>query len=103
MPEKEMKQIMIEMNYLGVSQQRELDAYRKLGTVAHLKRLRRQEIRRIKRLRATIRILRKLVLGVCVAFELFELWVFISWIDIIAHNMKPDPVYQIWNFFTLFF
>lgn len=100
MPEKEMEQIMIEMNYLGVSQQRELNAYRKLGTVAHLKRLRRQEIRRIKRFRASIRILKNLVLGGCVAFEL---WVYISWIDVILHNTKPDPVYQIWNFFTLFF
>ena len=95
-----MGQIMIEMNYLGVSQQRELDAYRKLGTVSYLKRLRRQEIRRIKRLRVTIWILKNLALGVYIAFQL---WVFISWIDIILHNTDPHPVYQIWNFFTLVF
>lgn len=100
MPEKEMEQVIIEMNYLGVSQQRELDAYRKLGSVAHLKRLRKQEIRRIRRLKMAMQILKNLILGVCVAFEV---WVFVSWIDIILHNTKPDPIYQVWNFFTLFF
>lgn len=100
MPEKKMEQVIIEMNYLGVSQQRELDAYRKLGSVASLKRLRKQEIRRIKRLKAAMQILKNLILGVCVAFDV---WVFVSWIDIILHNTKPDPIYQVWNFFTLFF
>lgn len=100
MPEKEMEQVIIEMNYLGASQQRELDAYRTLGSVAHLKRLRKQEIRRIKRLKAAMQILKNLILSVYVAFGV---WVFVSWIDIILHNIKPDPIYQVWNFFTLFF
>lgn len=100
MPEKEIEQVIIEMNYLGASQQRELDAYRTLGSVAHLKRLRKQEIRRIKRLKAAMQILKNLILSVYVAFGV---WVFVSWIDIILHNIKPDPIYQVWNFFTLFF
>lgn len=100
MLEKEMEQVIIEMNYLGASQQRELDAYRTLGSVAHLKRLRKQEIRRIKRLKAALQILKNLILSVYVAFGV---WVFVSWIDIILHNIKPDPIYQVWNFFTLFF
>ena len=100
MPEKEIEQVIIEMNYLGASQQRELDAYRKLGSLAHLKRLRKQEIRRIKRLKVAMQILKNLILSVYVAFGV---WVFVSWIDIILHNIKPDPIYQVWNFFTLFF
>lgn len=100
MPEKEIEQVIIEMNYLGASQQRELDAYRTLGSVVHLKRLRKQEIRRIKRLKAAMQILKNLILSVYVAFGV---WVFVSWIDIILHNIKPDPIYQVWNFFTLFF
>lgn len=100
MPEKEMEQVIIEMNYLGASQQRELDTYRKHGSVAHLKRLRKQEIRRIKRLKRIWWALKNLFLG---AFLAFDLWIFISWIDIILHNTHPNPVYQVWNFFTLFF
>lgn len=29
------------------------------------------------------------------------LWVFASWVDIVTHNMNPDPIYKAWNFFTL--
>lgn len=34
---------------------------------------------------------------------LFILWVFISWADVVAHNLDPEPVYQVWNIFTLLF
>lgn len=100
MPEKEMEQIILELNYLGESSQRELDAYRNIGSVHHLRRLRRQEIRRKKMLKCSLWALKNFILGACLAFDI---WIFISWIDIILHNTKPDPVYQIWNFFTLFF
>lgn len=95
-----MEQIILELNYLGESSQQQLDAYRKLGSVRHLKRLRQQEIRRKKLLKHTWWALKNLILGACLAFDL---WIFISWVDIILHNTKPDPVYQVWNFFTLFF
>lgn len=32
---------------------------------------------------------------------LFLLWGFISWVDVITHNLDPEPVYQSWNMFTL--
>ena len=54
MPEKEMEQIILELNYLGESSQRELDAYRNIGSVHHLRRLRRQEIRRKKMLKCSL-------------------------------------------------
>lgn len=100
MPEKEMEQIILELNYLGESSQQELDAYRNIGSVAHLKRLRRQEIRRKRLFKRILWVLKNLFFGACFAFDI---WIFISWIDIILHNTHPDPVYQVWNFFTLFF
>lgn len=30
-------------------------------------------------------------------------WLFLSWVDVILHNTMPNPVYQPWNLFTLFF
>lgn len=36
-----------------------------------------------------------------VSFVLFLIWVFISWIDVITHNLDSEPVYQAWNFFVL--
>lgn len=34
---------------------------------------------------------------------LLMLWVFISWVDIITHNLDPEPVYQAWNIFAMLF
>lgn len=34
---------------------------------------------------------------------LFLIWVFISWLDVISHNLTPDPVYQWWNLFQILF
>lgn len=95
-----METIIIDLNYLGESSQEQLDAYRKLGSVRHLKRLKQQEIRRKKLLERTLWVLTNLFF---VALLAFDIWVLVSWIDIILHNTKPDPVYQVWNFFTLFF
>lgn len=100
MPEKEMEQIILELNYLGESSQRELDTYRNIGSIEHLKRLRKQEMRRKRLLKQISRALKNLFFGACFAFDI---WIFISWVDIILHNTRPDPVYQVWNFFTLFF
>ena len=37
-----------------------------------------------------------------VSYILFA-WMFISWIDVVTHNLDPEPVYQAWNFFALLF
>lgn len=36
-----------------------------------------------------------------VSSVLFLIWVFLSWIDVITHNLDSEPVYQAWNFFVL--
>lgn len=33
----------------------------------------------------------------------FIAWLFLSWLDVVLHNMDPEPVYRAWNFFALFF
>ena len=93
MTEQEMKE------YVD-SLERELDGYRNIGSVRHLKRLRQQEIRRKKLLERTLWALKNLFF---VALLAFDIWVLVSWIDIITHNLCPSPVYQEWNFFVLFF
>lgn len=95
-----METIFIHLNNLGESSQEQLDAYRKLGSVRHLKRLTQQEIRRKKLLKRTWWALKKLFLGACLAFDL---WVILSWVDIIADNTSMNPVHHAWNFFVLFF
>lgn len=30
-------------------------------------------------------------------------WWFASWADVVLHNTYPNPVYQPWNFFVLYF
>lgn len=39
------------------------------------------------------------IVGVIAA--LIWTWWIASFIDIISHNLDPNPVYQVWNFFTL--
>lgn len=94
------KPIIIELNYLGECSQRELEAYRKLGSISDLKRLKQQEIRRKHILKNILQALRNFTLGAVFAVGA---WMFISFIDIAIHNIEPNPVYQIWNFFTLLF
>lgn len=100
MPEHKMKETVIDLSQYYSSQQRELEAYRRLGTVQELRRMRRLEIRRKNRIKVAKKLLKLLFFG---AALLFDIWVFASWIDIILHNLNPDPIYQAWNFFTLFF
>lgn len=95
-----MDEVIIHLNYLGESSQQELDAYRKLGSVYALRRLKRQEMQRAKRLNTLCKVLKNFIVGACLSFDI---WVLISWIDIVSHNTRPNPVYQVWNFFTLFF
>lgn len=98
MPEKKMEDLILEMSYLSEESQRELDSYRNIGSVSTFKRLRRQEAARIRRRKQIKWAVSSLFFGICFALDI---WVFASWIDIILHNLDPDPVYQIWNIFTL--
>ena len=101
-PSKEeiMETIIFDLNYLGESSQEQLDAYRKLGSVRSLKRLSDKERQR----RKLKKNLKKAFTGIlCTAFLAFDLWLIASWFDIVTHNTCPDPVYQAWNFFVLFF
>lgn len=95
-----METIILDLNYLGESSQEQLDAYRNIGSIRTLRRLKEQEIRRRKRIKRILWALKTLILGACLAFDL---WIFISWIDIIADNTTLNPVHYAWNFFVLFF
>ena len=64
-----------ELNYLFDVNQRELDAYRKLGSVQHLKHLREKEIRRNRQCRLVKKIARTVVTFSGVAFCI---WAFVS-------------------------
>ena len=95
-----METTIFDLNYLGESSQEQLGTYRKVGSAGHLKRVRQRKNRRKKLLKRTLRALKNLFLGACLAFDL---WIFISWIDIIADNISMNPVHFAWNFFVLFF
>lgn len=34
---------------------------------------------------------------------LLFVWMFISWVDIVTHNLDSQPVYLAWNLFTILF
>lgn len=50
-----------------------------------------------------MRVTKMLGIAVQVVSLAFLVWVFASWIDVAMHNLSPEPVYQIWNFFTIMF
>lgn len=39
---------------------------------------------------------------VAVLSALFILWLFLSWAEVVAKNMKPNPTYSEYNAFVLF-
>lgn len=45
---------------------------------------------------------RLLNMGAAVAAVLL-LWFIASWVDVVLHNLDPNPVYQWWNLFVLLF
>ena len=94
-----MKTIILDLNYLGECSQEQLDAYKSIGSVRHLRRLRQQEIRRKKLFKRILCVLKLLLWSACI---LFALWAVASWINIITQNCYSDPVYHAWNFFTIF-
>ena len=93
-----MDSILFNLRSLDESSQRELDAYRSIGSVEHLKHLKWQETRRLKRLSLIKPALKNVLFWACVAFCI---WAFLSWIDVNLHSAYPNPVYQSWNLFGL--
>lgn len=55
---------------------------------------------RKKSLRITLKALKYLFYG---TLYLYWFWIIISWMDVNVHNMNPNHVYPVWNFFNLFF
>ena len=82
--------------------QRELEAYKKIGSVYYLRRLKQQEIKRRKRINVVKKVFRYLYNILYGAGIAFMVWLFLSWVDVVSHNMDPNPVYQVWNLFQLF-
>ena len=39
--------------------------------------------------------------GVLVMCGVFALWVALSWVDVVLHNLDTNPVYQSWNLFAM--
>lgn len=44
--------------------------------------------------------LQKIVFSTC---ALLLAWAFVSFVDVVAHNVDPNPVYHTWNIFILLF
>ena len=51
----------------------------------------------------TKRLIKAAIDGFIIISCLLFAWMFISWIDVVTHNLDPEPVYQAWNFFALLF
>lgn len=47
--------------------------------------------------------MKKIGMALNVVIALFWCWLFISWVDVVLHNTMPNPQYQPWNLFVLFF
>lgn len=47
--------------------------------------------------------MKKVQLVIDVACVAWLAWFLLSWVDVVLHNTMPNPVYQPWNLFTLFF
>ena len=56
----------------------------------------REELRRRKIQKLTLTVFYGLSVAVLV-------WILASWVDLIAHNTNPSPIYQSWNLFNLIF
>ena len=45
--------------------------------------------------------MKKIDIALAIVGALLLAWVGISWLEIICHNLDPNPTYAEWNFFTL--
>lgn len=98
-PDKTMETIIVKLNYLCERDRRELEAYRKEGHIVYFRYLKEQDARIRKLQNIVHKALDIILVSVCSAFAVWVLW---SFIDVVCHNLEPNPVYQAWNIFTLF-
>ena len=73
--DEELDTLLYELKFISESTERELDAYRKLGSVKHLKNLRAKELRRERNWKKFKRISRITLIS---AGSVLMLWIFIS-------------------------
>lgn len=85
--------ITIRLNYSDESTRRELTAYRRIGSVAYLNRLKQEEIRRRRQWKHAKRVLENVLFWSILAFDI---WVAISIFSILYHDAGC-------NFFNIFF
>ena len=92
-----METILIDLTHIVESDNEELNAYRKLGSVKRLSRMKQREAER----RCRIKLFKKIATNLLVAASIvFIIWVFASWMDIAFHNLDTNPVYHAWNLFA---
>ena len=75
MSQEEMDNALYELRFMGECNERSLQAYRNLGSIKHLKRLRDQEIRRNKNWKLFKQTIKATVITIGV---LLLLWIFVS-------------------------
>ena len=46
-----------------------------------------------------VKVIEYILCGISISFLL---WLLLSWIDVVLHNLNPEPVYQWWNLFMIF-
>lgn len=85
--------IVINLNYPHNHEQQELNAYRHIGSVEYLKRLKRLEIQRRARLNRAKHVLEATLFW---SILTFDIWVVTSFVGVIFHDSS-------WNFFNIFF
>ena len=45
-----------------------------------------------------VKVIEYILCGISISFLL---WLLLSWIDVVLHNLNPEPVYQWWNLFMI--
>lgn len=46
-----------------------------------------------------VKVIEYILCGISISFLL---WLLLSWIDVVLHNLNSEPVYQWWNLFMIF-
>lgn len=80
------------------SLERELAAYRILGTPRRIKAALRRDSKARRRKNAMKRWIQRIpvIIGV-----VFIAWIFLSWLEVVTHNMTPGYEYGALNFFSM--
>lgn len=90
----------LEANEYIESLERELYGYRKLGSQKKIKAALMRDFKARRRKAITLWVLKQIPFVLSI---LFILWVFISWMEVVTHNMIPGYDYCIYNFFKVMF